>query len=710
MPRRARKASPPSPAAQPLARRWNDAVAFALIVGTTFLAYWPALNGMRLWDDEGHLTRQDLQSLHGLWRIWFDLGATQQYYPLLHSAFWMEHRIWGDWTPGYHAVNILLHVASAWLVVLLARRLALGGAWLAGAVFALHPAGVEAVAWISEQKSTLSGLFCLAAALVYLDFDETRRRGRYFVALALFVCALLSKSVTATLPAALLVVFWWKRGRVEWKRDVIPLVPWLGVGAVAGLFTAWVERHYIHAEGADFALTVTDRALLAGRVVWLYLAHLVWPANLMFFYPRFRIDARDPLQYLWPAGALLAMAGLVRLARRRRGPLAAALLFAGTLFPALGFLNVYPFIYSWVADHFAYLAAIAVIVPLCALLTRVSRGYAVPVSTVLVTILGLLTWRQAHDYADIETLWGATIERNPAAWMPHYNLGVIYAASPGRTNEAISEYRTAILYKPDLAKAHANLATELEKQPGGFPEALREYEAALRLAPDPAEIHSDYGLALLSVPDRLPEAVAQLEAAVRLDPRLVAAHTNLAIALARVPRRLGEAVSHARRAIELDPSSVESHNTLGSLYVMEPQRNGEAIAEFQTALRLQPANRQARYNLANALAAAPGRLPEAVAEYEMLLRAWPDAAEVHYNFGLALSRQPGNREAVIREYETALRLQPDLMEAHYNLALALSFIPGRVPDAIAHLEAAQRLAPGSPEVAQMLARARAMRR
>ena len=185
-----------------------------------------------------HVTRADLRSLHGLWRIWFDLGATQQYYPLLHSAFWLEHRLWGDSVFGYHLTNVVLHAASAFLVVMIVRRLSLPGAWLAGFVFALHPVCVEAVAWISEQKSTLSGVFYLAAALIYLDFDRSRRKSHYFAALGLFVLALMSKSVTATLPAAILVIFWWQRGRLDWRRDVLPLAPWL----VCGRFRGTVHR------------------------------------------------------------------------------------------------------------------------------------------------------------------------------------------------------------------------------------------------------------------------------------------------------------------------------------------------------------------------------------------------------------------------------------------------------------------------------------
>ena len=271
--------------------------------------YWPALGGSLLWDDTSHVTRPDLRSLHGLWRIWFDLGATQQYYPLLHTFFWLEHLLWGDATLGYHLVTVALHAASACLVVLIVRRLGLKGAWLAGALFALHPIAVEAVAWISEQKSTLSAVFYLAAALVYLDFDESRRPARYWTASALFVLALMSKTVTATLPAALLVILWWRRGRLEWRRDIAPLAPWLAVGASAGLFTAWVERTFIGANGADFLLTPLQRILLAGRVICFYAAKIVLPIQLTFLYPRWHPDPGEWWQYLFPATVLAVATG-----------------------------------------------------------------------------------------------------------------------------------------------------------------------------------------------------------------------------------------------------------------------------------------------------------------------------------------------------------------------------------------------------------------
>jgi hypothetical protein len=350
--------------------------AAALLFVSLFAVYWPALRGGFVWDDAAHVTRPDLRSLHGLWRIWFDLTATQQYYPLLHSVFWVEHRIWGDSVFAYHLLNLVLHGLAACLVVAIVRRLSLPGAWLAAFVFALHPVATETVAWISEQKNTLSAVFYLAAALVYLRFDDTRRRSLYLVALGLFLAALLTKTVTATLPAALLVIFWWKRGRIGWKRDVRPLAPWLAIGAAAGYLTAWVERHYIGAQGADFSLNAVERCLVAGRALWFYFGKLVWPSPLIFVYPRWTIDAGALWQYAFPLSVAAAAVPLFLAARRSRGPLAAFLLYAGTLFPALGFLNVYPFVFSYTADHFQYLAMLAVIVPASAFATSAAMRLA----------------------------------------------------------------------------------------------------------------------------------------------------------------------------------------------------------------------------------------------------------------------------------------------------------------------------------------------
>src|SRR6188472_538962 len=170
-----------SEAVAPVARlrRYYPAVSLALILLTTFVVYLPALNGAQLWDDEGHITKPALRSITGLCRTWFELGATQQYYPLLHSAFWIEHQLWGDAVLGYHLVNLLWHMVSVVFVYLILTRLKIPGALLAAAIFAVHPVMVESVAWISEQKNTLSAVFYLSAMRLYVEFDESRRRGFY---------------------------------------------------------------------------------------------------------------------------------------------------------------------------------------------------------------------------------------------------------------------------------------------------------------------------------------------------------------------------------------------------------------------------------------------------------------------------------------------------------------------------------------------------
>ena len=723
----------------------------ALIFYATLVAYLPVLYGGFLWDDDFHVTQPDQQSVDGLRRIWFEVGATQQYYPLLHTAFWVEHRLWGDSVVGYHLANILLHAVAACLVVALVRRLIdegtspstelrafdsekvaagherrryAGVEWLAGFIFALHPACVESVAWISEQKNTLSAVFYLGAALVYLRFDQDRRPARYFLALGLFVLALLTKTVTATLPAALLVVFWWRRGRLDWRRDVRPLLPWLGLGATAGLMTAWVEQTFIGARGADFTLTLVERCLLAGRVIWFYLGKLVWPADLMFIYPRWDVDAAVWWQYLFPLAVLALVAGLGIVVRRQRGlparaataGLAGFLIFAGTLFPAMGFINVYPFIYSYVADHFQYLASLGIIVPVAAGLTLAagtlldSRAPAVRWLSragggLLLATLGALTWRQCGMYRDAGTLYRETLARNPACWMAHTNLGDLLSRIPGRLPEAIGHFEAALRINPRDVNAHNDLGHAFTKIPGRQPAAIAEYEAALRIDPRFAPAHNNLGVLLETIPERLPEAIGHLEAAVRLAPDAADMHDNLGAALLKIPERAPEATAQFEAAVRLNPGSADMQNNLGAALAKIPARLPEAAAHLEEAVRLNPRSAKMHSNLGVALAQMPGRWPEAVAQFEAAARMDPRSAEAHNNLGAALSRIPERAPEAIAEFEAATRLKPDFAEAHNNLGDALVNIPGRLPEAIAEYEAVLRLNPDSAEVHSQLGKA-----
>jgi tetratricopeptide (TPR) repeat protein len=627
-----------------------------------------------------------------LWRIWFDLGATQQYYPLLHSAFWVEHGLWGDAVLGYHLTNITLHAIAALLVVAIVRKLGFSetAAWLAGFLFALHPVYVEAVAWISEQKSTLSTVFYLGSALVYLEFDRTRKRSQYALALVLFICALLSKSVTATLPAALLLVFWWQRGRLDARRDVLPLAPWLAIGAAAGLFTAWVERNYIGAQGTAFSLTLLDRLLLAGRVIWFYFYKLILPNDLTFFYPHWTIDASQWWQYLFLAGVLAVAGGLVWLAKTNRGPLAAFLFFVGTLFPVLGFFNVYPFVYSYVADHFQYLASLGIVIPVAVLASK-----RLPIAAIAIALLGTLTWRQARMYKDVETLYTETLARNPSSWISHNNLGNVMLEQPSRIPEAIQHFQIALKLNPDSAEPHNNIGNAYSRLPGRQADAIAEFEIALKYRPKFPQAENNLGSILAKIPGRSTEAIEHLQKAIELKPDYAEAHNNLGSALANIPGRSADALPEYQLALQLNPNLAEAHDNLAVALAQTPGGAAEALSQYETALRLDPNSAEAHSNYGAALT-AEGRLPEAIDHLQTSLKIKPDSAEAHTNLGIAFSKMQGRMDDAIAEYKTALKLNPNYGKAHNNLGIALAQ-SGRINEAIPHLEAAVQNEPNSVE-------------
>ena len=424
-----------------------------LIVLLVFLAYLPALHGGFIWDDDFYVTNNPtLHDLGGLQRIWFKVGAVPQYYPMVHTTFWLEYHLWGLNPVGYHLINVLLHATAAILLWQVLLHLQIPGAWLAAVLFALHPVCVESVAWITERKNVLSAVFYFAAALAYLRFVALEEPGGpnrlrwywYLGALVLFMAALLSKTVTCSLPAALLLVCWWKKGRVQ-RGDILPLLPFFVLGVGLGLMTAWIEKYHVGAQGAEWSLTFGERCLIAGRALWFYAGKLVWPVHLTFIYPRWKIEPEVWWQWLFPIAAVGVVAGLW-LARRRigKGPLVAVLFFAGTLGPALGFVNVYPMRYSFVADHFQYLASVGLITLCAAGLARIPR--IIPAT--LVVLLGALTWQQAGIYRNLETLWRDTLAKNPDCWMAHNNLGHLLS-NQGRIDEAMEHYHKAIQINPN---------------------------------------------------------------------------------------------------------------------------------------------------------------------------------------------------------------------------------------------------------------------
>jgi len=700
------KPAPPVPAlALDSPPVWDSAL---LKVGVLFAAalaaYYPALSAGFVWNDRDYVTKATLRSLHGLYLIWFKLGATEQYYPLLHSAFWIEHRLWGDSPLGYHLVNVLIHAASASLLWVILRRLAVPGAWVAALLFAVHPVCAESVAWISEEKNTLSTLFYLASAWTYLRFDERRRGTDYGLALAFFALALLSKTVAATLPAALLVVFWWRRGRVALKRDALPLLPWFALGAAGGLFSSYVERNYIGASGSDFNLSGVERVLVAGRAIWFYLGKLLWPEPLIFIYPRWHVSAASLGQFAFPLAAVACTGGLWLRRGRNRGLLAGWLFFVGSLFPTLGFFNVYAFVFSYVADHWQYLASIGVFAlagagaaALWARAPAAARGVLAAGGGGIAILLGTLTARECGNYRDMLTFYRAILARNPEAWLAHNNLGFELEGS-GRVAEAISHYEEALRLHPDYTECHANLGAALF-QVGRYNEAIVQNEAAIRLMPKFAAAHSNLGAALENVgrrkeamaqyrealrlqpdsPDaaynlagayyaehRLPEAIQEYEQVLRVRPDYAEAQRDLGVALCDAGR-VADGVAHLEIATRLTPGDAAAQNSLGTAHYLLGQTDA-AIVHYRAALQIAPAFGSARDNLGHALL-GQGKVSEAIAAYQESARRQPRVPDTWYNLGSALE-QAGRQAEAIAAFQQAVALKPDYAEAHNNLGAA----------------------------------------
>jgi Flp pilus assembly protein TadD len=544
------------------------------------------MQGGFVWDDDSYVTENlTLRTVDGLRQIWLAPDSTPQYYPLVFSSFWLEYRLWELNPAGYHVVNVLLHAISALLLWRLLRDLRVPGAWLAAAVFALHPVHVESVAWVTERKNVLSAVFYLGSAaclvryfgLAGKDESGSPKRWWYGAGLLLFACALLGKTVTASLPAALLLVLWWKRGTVG-RRDVGALAPFFALGLTMGLATVWLERHHVGAVGSEWDLTFVERTLVAGRAIWFYAGKLVWPRDLIFNYPRWTVDAAVWWQWIYPLGVTVAVVGLWCLRKRvGRAPLVGILFFCGTLFPALGFFDVYPFRYSFVADHFQYLASIgltALLVGAVAgvtskLSTRGRRAAALLGAAVIVS-LGVQTWRQAHAYRDIETLWVTTLERNPRSWMAHVNLGK-ELSDQGRFDQAVAHFAEATHIRPENDKAHYNLGLVLARQ-GRPGEAIESYSTAIRINPDHVEARVNLGNVLAGL-GRFEEATAYYSEALRIMPGNAETHNNLANALAG-QGRFDEAIEHYTEALRINPDYSAARHNLD--VVEELQREAQA--------------------------------------------------------------------------------------------------------------------------------------
>jgi tetratricopeptide (TPR) repeat protein len=538
-------------------------LALAAIIAATWWAYWPCLWGGLVWDDNLYLRENALlQDGTGLWRIWFDLQATQQYHPLVFSTFWIEYRLWGLDTFGYHIVNVSLHCANSLFLWLLLRRLQVAGALLAAGLFALHPVHVESVAWIAERKDVLSAFFYGLTLLAWLRHLETADARSWWGCLLFAVLTLLSKTVLCTLPVAMALLAWWKAPD-RWRSWGAALLPFLALSSVMAGITVWRE----HSHGnAPLEYSLLERGLIAGRALWTYVATLIWPMNLTVLYEPWEVNAAAPAAYLPPLAVLAVVVGLV-LWRQRLGAgvLVAVLLFLFTLSPMLGLIDFNIMRFAFVADHFVYVAS----APLLALFAAGAHGWAQrfpreqrnTAAALLLFLPAALTWWQAGLWANPETLWRDNIAKNPRSWMGYNNLAGVLARE-GRLDEAITALRQSVAINPRYVGAYNHLGIVLASQ-GKGEDAIAAFQAAMKIDPTRADVANNLGTLLMTA-GRVEEAAEAFEAAIKANPAYPEAWRHSAIAAARLGQR-DAAVHRLQEALRLRPDFAAARSDLARL-------------------------------------------------------------------------------------------------------------------------------------------------
>jgi protein O-mannosyl-transferase len=652
-------------------RNWLQAF---LLIALIFVAYARVFNAGFIWDDESHLTQNPcIVGPLGLKEIWTSTRAV--YYPLVLTTFWALHKVVGLTPWPYHLLNVLLQAGSAVLLWHVLRQLNIRGAWLGAALWALHPVMVQSVAWVTELKNTQSCLFYLLSILCFLKWEEESRprsggfltaagalkKAPFLGSLFFFILATLSKPSVVMLPVVLALCIWWRTGQIR-RGNVSALLPFAVISAVASVWTIFEQKFHAGAIGVEWAQTGPERLVIAGRAIWFYLAKLIWPHPLIFIYPRWEIDSSKLTAYLPLLAALtgLLVLWLVR-AKWSRAVFFAAAYYVVSLFPVLGFFSVFFFRYSFVSDHFQYLASMGPLALAGAGITvlvgrfcetplesasdtdalqfsadnkvviqgKLFLGSAICVALLLPLVF--LTWRQTAIYHDLVTLYTSILTKNPSCWMAHYNLGIALN-DRGQTDGAIAHYQQAIELRPRYAEAHYNLG-RLLAQKGQLDDAVTHYEKALEINPADAEAQNNLGVTLFGT-GRVDEAIAHYEEALKIRPDYAEASCNLANAL-------------------LSKGDLDS-----------------AIARYSACLTLSPNQAEAQYDLASALL-RKGRTDEAIAHYKKVLELRPDSADAHANLGSAFLTKGRVRDAVAA-YRNALRISPENVPAQSNLAWLLA--------------------------------------
>src|SRR6058998_2654750 len=524
------------------AKGWGSWLVPALIAVVTFATFLPALHNQFVnWDDDKNfLENPHYRGLGWTQLSWMWTTHLGHYIPLTWMTFGLDYLLWGMNPLGYHLTNLLLHAANAMVFFFITRRLltralpspserghtlAVSAAF-AALVFAIHPLRVESVAWATERRDVLSGLFYLSAVLAYLRACDREERGRgwYWGAVALFAGALLSKSMAVNLPVVLMIldvyplrrlggsIGWWSKPA---RRIYVEKIPFVLLAAAASAI-AVMAQFSIHAALPLAQLSVPGRLAVSAYGLSFYLRKMIVPVNLSPLYELPRTVSPWAMPFILSFGLAIAITAIVLSLRRRMLGLPAAwLAYLVVLLPVLGIFQSGPQI---AADRYTYLAGLGwAILAGASLLSPWRRPpfLFTGLAACVLFGLGILTWNQVQVWHDSEKLWTHALATYPKSSIAENNLGNV-RADQSKLAEAIEHYRQALDINPEHASAHYNLGNVLAQQ-GKLAEANDHHRQALRLKPDYADAHNNLGN-VLAQQGMLAEASEQYQRALQITP------------------------------------------------------------------------------------------------------------------------------------------------------------------------------------------------
>jgi protein O-mannosyl-transferase len=574
-------------------------VHISIIVLLAGFFYYPSLHNDYIWDDDEYVYNNlTVQSPEGLKEIWLSYEMPQ-YYPMVFTTFWVEHKLWGLNPYGYHAVNLAIHIGNAILIYMILLNLYPALALAAGLLFALHPVQVETVAWITERKNLLGGLFYLLAIFSYVKFFETGRHKYYISSFFAFVLALLSKSITVSFVAVPLFIKWWRGEKIA-RADIVALVPFCLVGLVCGINTVFLEMYKVGAKGEAWTLSLAEHLILPGQIILFYIAKILYPQELIFFYPKWELDAHQFWQWLPLATVIIVGAVLYRQSKKiGRGAFANYVYFICAIFPALGIFNVYPMRFSYVADHFQYIASINLIILMAgagALLferllrygnwhpgAKVRAAILYSVLSLFVVFYGMKIIEHSQSFANLESQWQNIIKKNNRSWIAHNNLGIVYR-DQGRANAAIEEFKKAIEIDPDNIEGYSNLGVQYYSL-DRFDEALVEFENVLKRNKNHAPTYNNMGLIYLNTGQE-DKAYVHFLTAIDKNPGLFEGYLNLAEYYQGI-NQYDQAIKELLIALELSPKAHDAMQALAEIYEKIGQTDN-AIHWYQQASTVSP--------------------------------------------------------------------------------------------------------------------------